>query len=80
MLLSSHSKCNGRRVRKRIGQEDKERLVRAYQSPEQDFLAVADNLGRNRSTAGGIIAQSLLANRVDETTISPTVLMNICCC
>ena len=30
-------------MRNRIGQEDKERLVRAYQSPEQDFLAVADS-------------------------------------
>ena len=70
------------RVRNRIGQEDKERLVRAYQSPEQDYLAMADNLGINRyrSTARGIIAQYLLENRVNETTISALVLMNICCC
>ena len=58
------------RVRNRSGQEDKERLVRAYQSPEQDYLAMADNLGIYRSTARGIIARYLLENRVDETTIS----------
>ena len=68
------------RVRNRIGQEDKERLVRAYQSPKQDYLAMADNLGMNRSTARGIIARYLPENRVDETTISALVLMNICCC
>ena len=67
-------------MRNRIGQEDKERLVRAYQSPEQDYLAMADNLGINRSIVRGIIAQYILENRVDETTISALVLMNICCC
>ena len=56
------------RVRNRIGQEDKERLVRAYEAPEQGCLAVADNLGINRSTAIGIIgiARYLRENRVDE--------------
>ena len=54
------------RVRNRIGQEDKERLVRAYKAPEQDYLGTADNLGINRSTARGIIARYLRENRVDE--------------
>ena len=57
-------------MRNRIGQEEKETLVRAYQSPEQDYLAV-DNLGINRSTARGIIARYLLENRVDETQFLP---------
>jgi transcriptional regulator with PAS, ATPase and Fis domain len=39
------------RVRNRIGQEDKERLERAFEAPEQDYLAIADNLGISRSTA-----------------------------
>ena len=54
------------RVKNQIGQEDKERLVLAYKAPEQDYLAIADNLGINRSTARGIVAQYLRENRVDE--------------
>ena len=54
------------RVRNRIGQENKERLVCAYEAPKQDYLAIADNLGINRSTAREIIAQYLRENRVDE--------------
>ena len=54
------------RVRKRIGQEDKGRLVCAYKAPEQDYLAIADHLGINHSTARGIIARYLRENKVDE--------------
>ena len=41
-------------------------MVRAYEAPEQDYLATADNLGINRSTARGIIARYLRENWVDE--------------
>ena len=40
----------------RIAQEDRERIVRAFEEPEQDYLVVADTLGVNRSTARGIVA------------------------
>ena len=62
------------RARNRIGKEDKERLVRAYNSPEQDYLAIAD-VGINRSSARGIIACYIRENRVDGTAISAFILI-----
>ena len=50
----------------RIAQEDRERIVRAFEEPEQDYLVVADTLGVNRSTARGIVARFIRENRVDE--------------
>ena len=50
----------------RIAQEDRERIVRAFEGPEQDCLVVADTLGVNRSTARGIVARFIWENRVDE--------------
>ena len=39
---------------KNCTQEDRERLVRAYEEPDRDYLVVADDtLGDNRSTARG---------------------------
>ena len=52
--------------RRRIAQEDRERIVRAFEEPEQDYLVVADTLGVNRSTARGIVARFLRENIVDE--------------
>ena len=52
--------------RRRIAQEDRERIVRAFEEPEQDYLVVADTLGVNRSTARGIVARFIRENRVDE--------------
>ena len=36
--------------------EHKERIVRAFEDEEEDYLLVADTLGVNRSTARGIVA------------------------
>ena len=52
-----------RRRRQRITQEDKERLVRAFEELDQDYLTVADTLVVNRSTARGIIARYMRENR-----------------
>ena len=52
--------------RRRIAQEDRKRIVRAFEEPEQDYLVVADTLGVNRSTARGIVARFIRENRVDE--------------
>lgn len=41
-----------RRVRRnRIPNEHRERIVRAFEDPREDYLLVADMLGVNRSTA-----------------------------
>ena len=42
--------------RQRITQEDKERLIRAFEKQVQDYLALADTSAMNRSTARSIIA------------------------
>ena len=52
--------------RRRIAQEDRNRIVRAFEEPEQDYLVIADTLGVNRSTARGIVARFIRENRVDE--------------
>ena len=52
------------RVRNQIGQKDRERLVRAFKAPDQDYFVIADNLGINRSTARGIIGRYLPEDRV----------------
>ena len=52
--------------RRRIAQEDRERIVRAFEEPEQDYLVVADTLGVHRATARGIVARFIRENRVDE--------------
>ena len=54
------------RRRQRISQENRERLVRAFNDPEQDYLAVADTLGIHPSTARGIIKRYLDENRIEE--------------
>lgn len=55
-----------RRRRQRISQEDRERLVRAFEEPDQDYLTVADTLGINRSTARGIVSRYIRENRTAE--------------
>ena len=54
------------RQRNRVSQEDKERLVRAFEEPDQDYLALADTLAINRSTARSIIARYLREGRIEE--------------
>ena len=51
-----------RRRRQKISQEDKERLIRSFEEPDQDYLTVADTLGVKRSTARGIIARYIREN------------------
>ena len=55
-----------RRRRRRICQEDRERLIRAFEEQEQDYLVLADTLGIKRSTARGIVSRYLRGNRIDE--------------
>ena len=43
------------RRRQRVSLENRERLIRAFNHPVQDYLSVADTLGINRSTARGIV-------------------------
>lgn len=52
--------------RNRISTEVKERLVRAFEDPAEDYLQVADTLGVNRSTARSIVARYLREGRVEE--------------
>ena len=54
-----------RRQRRRISQEGRERLVLAFEEPDEDYLELADTLRINRSTARGIIARYLQDNQVD---------------
>ena len=54
------------RRRRRIPQGDRERLVRAFEEPDQDCLVVADTLGVNRSTTRGIVTRFIRENRVDK--------------
>ena len=54
------------RRRQRISQENRERLVRAFNDPEQDYLNIADTLGIHPSTARGIIRRYLEHDRIEE--------------
>ena len=44
--------------------EHRERIVRAFEDEEEDYLLVADTLGVNRSTARGIVAQYIREGRI----------------
>ena len=55
-----------RRRRMRICQDDRQRLIHAFEEPDQDYLEIADTLGIKRPTARGIIRRYLQHNRVDE--------------
>ena len=54
--------------RSRITQEQKQRIVQAYENEEEDYLPVADTLGVNRSTARGIDGLHLTSWRPSLTT------------
>ena len=54
------------RQRNRVSQEDKERLVRAFEEQDQDYLALTDTLAINRSTARSIITRYLREGRIEE--------------
>ena len=52
--------------RNRIPLEHRERIVRAFEDEEVDYLLVADTLGVNRSTARGIVARYISEGRIRE--------------
>ncbi|CAB3996352.1 Cyclin-dependent kinase-like 2 [Paramuricea clavata] len=52
--------------RRRISQKDKERLVRAFEEQDLNYLALADTLAINRSTARSIITRYLREGRIEE--------------
>ena len=45
------------KIRNRVPNKHRERLVRTFEDEHEDYLLVADTLGVNRSTAKGIIAK-----------------------
>ena len=52
--------------RNRIPLEHRERIVRAFDYEEEDYLLVANTLGVNRSTARGIMARYIREGRIWE--------------
>ena len=50
--------------RSRIPLEHRERIVRAFEDEDEDYLMVADTLGVNRSTARGIVARYIREGRI----------------
>ena len=54
------------RRRNRISNETRQRIVQAYENPNEDYLTVADTLGVNLSTARGIVATFVTEGRFEE--------------
>ena len=54
------------RQRSIISREGKERLVRAFEEQDQDYLALADMLVINSSTARSVITRHLREGRIEE--------------
>jgi len=52
--------------RNRIPFEHRERLVRAFEDVNEDYLIVADTLGINRSTARSIVSRYVREGRIAE--------------
>ena len=52
--------------RNRIPFEHRERIVRAFEDVNEDYLLVADTLGINRSTARSIMSRYLREGRIAE--------------
>ena len=52
--------------RNRIPLEHRERIVRAFEDEEVDYLLVAETLGVDRSTARGIVARYIREGRIRE--------------
>ena len=53
------------RRRNRISNETRQRIVQAYENPNEDYLTVADTLEVNRSTARGIVSTFVREGRFD---------------
>lgn len=52
--------------RRRISLEQRKRLVRAFEDEHEDYLALADTIGVNRSTARGIVTTYVREGRIAE--------------
>ena len=52
--------------RNRILLERRERIVRAFEDTNEDYLMVADTIGVNRSTARSIVARYIQEGRIAE--------------
>ena len=52
--------------RNRIPSEVRERLLRSYEDPTEDYLMVADTLGVNRSTARDILTRYICESGVQS--------------
>ena len=52
--------------RNRISLEQRERIVRAFEDVHDDYLAIAETIGVNRSTARGIVSRYVREGRIAE--------------
>ena len=52
--------------RNRISLEQHERIVRAFEDVYEDYLAIAETIGVNRSTARGIVSRYIREGRIAE--------------
>ena len=52
--------------RNRILLEQRERIIRAFEDTNEDYLMVADTIGVNRSTARRIVARYIRERRIVE--------------
>ena len=46
--------------------EQRERIIRAFEDTNEDYLMVADTIGVNRSTARSIVARYIREGRIAE--------------
>ena len=52
--------------RNQISLEQRERIVRAFEDVLEDYLAIAETTGVNRSTAKGIVSRYVREGRIPE--------------
>ena len=52
--------------RNRISLEQRERIVRAFEDVHEDYLAIAETIGVNRSTARGVVSRYVREGRIAE--------------
>ena len=52
--------------RNRISLEQRESIVRAFEDVHEDYLAIAETIGVNRSTARGIVSRYVREGRKAE--------------
>lgn len=58
--------------RNRISLQQRERIVRAFEDVHEDYLAIAETIGVNRSTARGIVSRYVREGRIAERLRSGT--------